>query len=105
MRMRSIHAVLIATAVVALLLSSSVAAQAQCSMCKTGLTNSPEGQRLARGFNTGILFLLSAPFVVAGTIALLILRSHLRRAVLVLTSRRRGMSRSQQSATALRSSP
>ncbi len=64
------------------LLVASSAAFAQCAMCRTGLTNSPEGQRLANGFNSGILFLLSAPFVVVGTIAFLIFRPHLRRALL-----------------------
>jgi hypothetical protein len=48
-------------------------AWAQCAMCKTGLTNSPEGQRLASGFNTGILFLLAAPFLIVGVFAILVL--------------------------------
>jgi len=52
---------------------------AQCSMCKTGLLNSPEGQKLASGFNAGILFLLSVPFLVVGTVALLIFNAHRRR--------------------------
>ncbi len=52
---------------------------AQCAMCKTGLLNSPEGQKLASGFNTGILFLLSVPILVVGALALLILNAHRRR--------------------------
>lgn len=45
---------------------------AQCPMCKTGLLNSPEGQKLASGFNAGILFLFSVPFLIVGTLAWLI---------------------------------
>ncbi len=48
---------------------------AQCAMCRTALLNSPEGQKLAQGFNTGILFLLSAPFMVGGVIAFAIIRA------------------------------
>ncbi len=78
-------------------------ALAQCAMCRTGLLNSPEGQRLANGFNSGILFLLSAPFVVVGTIAFLIFRPHLKRAL--LASRRPSTARSRQSAAGLGRSP
>lgn len=51
-------------------------ASAQCPMCKTGLVSSPEGQQMAEGFNLGILFLFCVPFVVIGTVTLLILRAH-----------------------------
>ncbi len=51
---------------------------AQCAMCKTGLLNSPEGQRMASGFNRGILFLLTVPFLVLGAVALLILNARRR---------------------------
>jgi hypothetical protein len=47
---------------------------AQCAMCRTALTNSPEGQRWAHGINAGILLLLLAPFLIAGLIAFLICR-------------------------------
>ena len=53
----------------AILLVASDTAFAQCAMCRTAMLNSPEGQKLARGFNDGILFLLSVPFFVVGTIA------------------------------------
>lgn len=52
---------------------------AQCAMCKTGLLNSPEGQKLASGFNAGILFLLSVPFLIVGTLALLIVKAQRKR--------------------------
>ncbi len=51
---------------------------AQCPMCKTGLLSSPEGRQMAEGFNNGILFLLSIPFLIIGTIAVLILKAHRR---------------------------
>lgn len=68
---------LVAGAMLALLLAGDVLF-AQCAMCRTGLVNSPEGQRMAQGFNKGILFLLAAPFAVTGAMALLIFRTHLR---------------------------
>jgi hypothetical protein len=43
---------------------------AQCQMCRTALTQSAEGQRWSRGINAGILFLLAAPFLIAGSILL-----------------------------------
>ncbi len=60
---------MLAFAVLATVLIISDTAFAQCSMCRTAMLNSPEGQKLARGFNDGILFLLSVPFFVVGTIA------------------------------------
>jgi hypothetical protein len=49
-------------------------AVAQCPMCKTALEKSAEGQQMASAFNDGILFLLSAPFLVVGAIALMLYR-------------------------------
>jgi hypothetical protein len=48
-------------------------------MCKTGLLNSPEGQVLARGFNTGILFLLSVPFLLVAIVGVMIYIAERRR--------------------------
>ncbi len=87
--------------IVALLVATDIAF-AQCAMCRTGLTNSPEGQKLANGFNIAILFLLSAPFVVVGTIAFLIFRVHLWRA---LAARGASITRARQAAAVLRRSP
>ncbi len=42
---------------------------AQCSMCRTALAGSIEGQRLQGGFNNAILFLLPFPYLVFGTLA------------------------------------
>ncbi|MBI4028107.1 MAG: hypothetical protein HY360_24195 [Verrucomicrobia bacterium] len=51
----------------------------QCSMCKTALVNSSEGQRLSSGMNDGIIFLLVMPFVLVGMVALRIFYAHRRR--------------------------
>jgi hypothetical protein len=58
----------------ALLLGLADAVLAQCPMCRTAL-ESPEGRQLAGAFNRAILFLLSVPFTLVGTVALLIARS------------------------------
>ncbi len=63
---------LLAFAALAIVLVASDAAFAQCAMCRTAMLNSPEGQKLARGFNDGILFLLSVPFFVVSVIACLV---------------------------------
>ncbi len=101
--MRWTKAILFAMRATVVLLVASDIAFAQCAMCRTGLLNSPEGQKLANGFNSAILFLLSAPFVVAGTIAFLIFRPYLRRAL--LAGRGTSIARGQQSAAALGRSP
>jgi len=56
------------------LLASPAAGWAQCALCRTAITQSPEGQRLAAGLNAGILFLFGAPFAIAGAITLFILK-------------------------------
>jgi ABC-type uncharacterized transport system permease subunit len=53
-------------------------AAAQCAMCKTFLTSSPEGQRIARDFNLGILVMLFAPYVVFGAFTAFAFRSQIR---------------------------
>ena len=42
---------------------------AQCAMCRTALSESPEGRQLQGGFNNAILFLLPFPYLVFGTLA------------------------------------
>jgi hypothetical protein len=64
---------------VALLFPASLSAQ--CQMCRTALTQSEEGQRWSRGINAGILLILAAPFLIGGSIALVIYRSQLPRAL------------------------
>ena len=53
-------------AAVAVMLFFSSDLSAQCAMCRTALTQSPEGLRWSRGINAGILMLLAAPFLIAG---------------------------------------
>jgi len=51
------------------------ALEAQCAMCRTALEGSEQGRVMAVQFNRGILFLLGAPFTVAGGIAFAMRRS------------------------------
>ncbi|MFQ5927419.1 MAG: hypothetical protein ACE5MH_08300 [Terriglobia bacterium] len=75
--MRWVKPLLLAMAAAVALLVGSDVVFAQCAMCRTALLSSPEGQRMASGFTSGILFLLSAPFVVVGVMAVLISKAHL----------------------------
>ena len=60
------------------LLSAVAPAFGQCAMCVTGLTQSEEGQRMARSYNRAILFLLAFPYAIAVTFAGLILHARAR---------------------------
>ncbi|MDA2934608.1 hypothetical protein MYX82_09735, partial [Acidobacteria bacterium AH-259-D05] len=60
---------LAAVALVLILVSFQQQAVAQCPMCRTALIVSEEGRELTAGFNRGILFLASVPFLAIGTIA------------------------------------
>ena len=44
-------------------------ALAQCVMCKTALTSSPEGQHLAGQLNLAILMMVFSPYVIAASVA------------------------------------
>ena len=66
---------LVALVVMVFLIFSHSSAVAQCSMCRTALTGSAEGRALAQGFNQGILFLASVPFLIAGALTLLVFQS------------------------------
>lgn len=54
-------------------------ASAQCAMCRRAL-QSPEGQQMIAALQSGILFLLIAPFAVFATITVLAIRAERRRA-------------------------
>ena len=58
---------------VVLLLLTQVDAVAQCAMCRTTVESSISNGRsnIATGLNTGILYLLSAPYLIVGAIAFL----------------------------------
>jgi hypothetical protein len=51
---------------------------AQCAMCKTLLTNSPEGRAMSGRFNIAILVMLLAPYLVASGVLLAVFRDSLR---------------------------
>lgn len=57
----TIKLALMATIIVCGLLITSAPAAAQCAMCKTALTNSPETAKLAENFNKAVFVLLIPP--------------------------------------------
>ena len=58
---------------VALLLLTQIDAVAQCAMCRTTVESSISNGRsnIATGLNTGILYLLAAPYLIVAAIAIL----------------------------------
>mgnify|MGYP000011409042 CR=1 FL=1 len=56
---------------VALVLLTQIDAVAQCAMCRTTVESTISNGRsnIATGLNTGILYLLSAPYLIVGAIA------------------------------------
>jgi len=65
---------------VVLVLGWPGAAAAQCAMCKTALTNSPEGRDLGEQFNRAILLMIGAPYAVFGVVGAALFRERLRAA-------------------------
>jgi hypothetical protein len=49
-------------------------------MCKTALTNSPEGRDIGEQFNRAILLMIGAPYAVFGAVGAAIFRARLRAA-------------------------
>jgi hypothetical protein len=66
---RSLGLVLTGVSALLLLLADAAVVGAQCAMCRTALTQSPEGQQMAAGFNSGILFLRGMPYLVFAAVA------------------------------------
>ena len=66
----------LALGVLAVLLVGGVAplASAQCVMCKTALTDSPEGRAINQTFNRAILLMLTAPYALVGTLMATVFR-------------------------------
>ncbi len=52
---------------------------AQCSMCQSVLTQSPEGRRMSEQLNNAILVLFLAPYLVCGSVAAVLFRARLAR--------------------------
>lgn len=74
--MHRVRTILVAIGATIVLPGRAPTALAYCAMCQTTLLNSPEGQELAAGFQSGLLSLLAAPFVVSAVVALLLLRRY-----------------------------
>ena len=60
----------------ALVLAMEGTAWGQCAMCRTALENSVEGQAMAEGFRYGIVFLLAAPYAIAGSVGVGLFRAY-----------------------------
>jgi len=71
--MKWLRKVIVIAVVCVALYFSGTTALAQCAMCKATAESSPE---LAGKLNAGILYLLSAPYVIVGTFAALIYRAY-----------------------------
>jgi len=54
-------------------------AAAQCVMCKTALTGSPEGRAMTAHFNHGILLMVFAPYLVMGAFAVAVFHERIVR--------------------------
>ena len=67
---------LVLLALVVLLLDPSLL-HAQCPLCKTLLTNSPEGRAISGRFNVAILVMLVAPYLIAGGVFLAVFRDRI----------------------------
>ncbi len=60
---------IIAVAVVLLLIASSADVAAQCAMCKATVTeNVISGKGKGQGLNSGILYLMAFPYIIASVI-------------------------------------
>src|SRR5256885_15593952 len=66
--------VLRAASATLVVVATASAADAQCAMCKAVLISSPEGRALSSSLNHGILLMLAAPYLVAGTFAAVFFR-------------------------------
>lgn len=68
---------LIVAAAVLLAIVAQLDADAQCAMCKATVENtSDKSTSIAGGINTGILYLLSMPYLLAGVVGFLWYRKY-----------------------------
>jgi len=68
---RTLAALLLGAGLVA---GSAGPSAAQCVMCKTALTDSPEGRAINQTFNRAILLMLVAPYALVGTLMATVFR-------------------------------
>jgi hypothetical protein len=87
MSLRTLAALLLAAAI--LVAAGAAPAAAQCAMCKTALTSSPEGRALSGQMNAAILVMLFSPYLVAGTVAGVLFRRQITTRLARLFQRRR----------------
>lgn len=73
-----------------LMAASAGPSAAQCVMCKTALTGSPEGRGITAEFNQAILLMVAAPYVVMGGFLLGVYRGRLLHDARRLGARLRG---------------
>lgn len=71
---RTLTRSLLIAAAVALAFGIATVAWA-CPTCREGLADNPQGQSLATGFYYSILFMMSMPFIVLGTLVSFAYRS------------------------------
>ncbi|MGO1520496.1 MAG: hypothetical protein ACTHZ7_04700 [Sphingobacterium sp.] len=70
--LRALRIQFFAIVVVAMMCSLPLTTTAQCAMCSLNAENSTkEGNTQGNGLNSGILFLLSMPFIIGGGIGVL----------------------------------
>jgi hypothetical protein len=60
-----------------IILTSQEPASAQCAMCKASVESNIEngGKTVGRGLNTGILYLMSIPYLVLGGIGFMVYKN------------------------------
>ncbi|MBI4472098.1 MAG: hypothetical protein HY646_05480 [Acidobacteria bacterium] len=61
---------------IAVILVFDATSWAQCSMCRTALESSVEGQALVGGFRKGIVLLIAAPYAIFGMISIAVYRAY-----------------------------
>jgi len=70
-----------AVALAAAFFAQAGPALAQCAMCQTVLTGSPEGHAMMGGLNRAILLMFAAPYLVFASCAVILFRHRIREAV------------------------
>jgi hypothetical protein len=74
-RLRPTMRLMLRTALAAALVVCVASAAWACPTCKEDLANNPQGQGLAAGFYYSILFMMSMPFLIIGTLGTVAYRS------------------------------
>jgi hypothetical protein len=74
-RLRLTMRLMLRTALAAALVACVASAAWACPTCKEDLANNPQGQGLAAGFYYSILFMMSMPFLIIGTLGTVAYRS------------------------------